>query len=168
MPPLAPISFPPGKIYYSPQAQKALRMLGVSGLVLLQRHIKGDWGDVDAKRSQVNTLVASGRGTFDKDIQVISRYSLAGGRVVIMVSTRHVHTAAKRQTDITLVENGDLAQSKKRKGAKKKKDGRQQLSQKKVQPGHSGRANGGQPDRSGSHPERVINQLGGRRGRRAG
>lgn len=158
MPPPPQISFPPGKISYSPQAQEALQRLGTSGLVFLKRHISGDWGDVDAKRSQVNAVMASGGRGKDKDIQIISRYTLADGQTVIMISTRHVHTPGKRRTEITLAENESANQPSKKQGAKKKKDG-QQLTHPTVQPGHPGHPNGSQLDRPGSHPERVINRL---------
>ncbi len=94
----APARFPSGEILYSRAAREALHQADVSGLVLLYRHLTGDWGDDPDLAAANRQAVAE-----DNDGPVVSRYELdTGARVVI--TTMYVHTPQLRWTDICLAD----------------------------------------------------------------
>jgi hypothetical protein len=48
--------FAPGSVVATPGALEALRASGDDPLVLLERHLNGDWGDVDEHDRRENEL----------------------------------------------------------------------------------------------------------------
>lgn len=71
--------FPMGRPFITPGAQEALEAAGISGVVLLARHIHGDWGDLSVEDQAENELaLLTGR-------RVLSSYDLPdGGKVWII------------------------------------------------------------------------------------
>lgn len=65
--------FPMGRPTITPGAQSALDEVGISGVVLLARHIHGDWGDLSVEERTANELaLLAGR-------RLLSSYDLPGG-----------------------------------------------------------------------------------------
>ena len=50
--------FTPGSVVATPGALEALRASGDDPLVLLQRHLRGDWGDVEARVERLTRALA--------------------------------------------------------------------------------------------------------------
>ena len=94
--------FAPGRISYPPEAQLVLRRAGMQGVALLARHLRGEWGDADDKRRQVNQWAIANRYPHNKP--VISRYQLPDG-VQVMLITRRLYVRGQRQTTFSLVKN---------------------------------------------------------------
>ena len=51
---IMPDLFPSGRLLTTPGAEEALKEANVSLLDLLSRHLKGDWGDLDADDKRMN------------------------------------------------------------------------------------------------------------------
>lgn len=65
--------FTPGSVVATPGALKALRASGDDPLSLLQRHLSGDWGDVDEFDRRENELSA------ERGWRILSCYRLSTG-----------------------------------------------------------------------------------------
>lgn len=73
--------FPMGRPVITPAAQAALDAAGIEGVLLLARHIHGDWGDLSAEDLASNELALL-TGT-----RLLSSYSLPEGRGKVWVIT---------------------------------------------------------------------------------
>lgn len=72
--------FPMGRPLITPGAQAALDAAGVSGVVLLARHIHGDWGDLSAEDLAANELaLLTGK-------RLLSAYAVPGGKKIWIIS----------------------------------------------------------------------------------
>lgn len=65
--------FAPGRIVATPGALKALAAAGDDPLALIARHLRGDWGDVDAEDACENHF------SVQHGFRVLSSYALATG-----------------------------------------------------------------------------------------
>jgi hypothetical protein len=65
--------FNPGQVVATPGAHAALEASGESFLSYLERHLSGDWGDVDAEDAQENEL------SLKHGWRLLSAYSLKSG-----------------------------------------------------------------------------------------
>lgn len=92
--------FAPGQICYPDEIQVLLRQADVPGVVLVCRHLAGDWGEVDEKRRWVNRWVIANPQD-ERKLPIISRFTLPGGQQVA-IFTQHVHEPAKRKTTLSL------------------------------------------------------------------
>jgi len=54
-----PQLFAPGRLFGTPGALRALEEAAVSPFELIQRHVTGDWGDLDAQDKQMNDAAVS-------------------------------------------------------------------------------------------------------------
>lgn len=113
--------FAPGKISYSSHVQAALKAANAHGIVLLSRHLTGDWGQVDEKRQLVNRWAATHKEPHNK--KIISRYMLSGGTQAAIITT-HVNDRRQRRTDIALWPEVAASPDKKKKKTPKKKQGK--------------------------------------------
>ncbi|MCL4303969.1 MAG: hypothetical protein KJ077_50260 [Anaerolineae bacterium] len=91
--------FSPGRVIYPPRVQRALRRAGVHGVSLLARHLTGEWGQVDLKRSRVNRWAIAHRQDHNKP--VISRFPLSPEERILII-TRRLHTPGRRETTFIL------------------------------------------------------------------
>lgn len=91
--------FAPGRVIYPPRVQRALRRAGRHGVTLLARHLSGEWGQVDLKRSRVNRWAIA--HTQDHNKPVISRFPLSAEERILII-TRHLHTPGRRETTFIL------------------------------------------------------------------
>lgn len=72
--------FPIGKPVITPGAQAALDAAGVEGVLLLARHIHGDWGDLPVEDHTANELaLLMGK-------RLLSGYDLPGGGKVWIIT----------------------------------------------------------------------------------
>jgi hypothetical protein len=65
--------FSPGSLYATPGVLEAFRASGESPLVFLERHLAGDWGDVDAHDRNENEL------SLQNGWRILSAYTLSTG-----------------------------------------------------------------------------------------
>ena len=72
--------FPLGQVVATPGVLRALTESGESPTTFLERHVRGDWGDVDAEDSQANdeALVNGGR--------LLSAYKTLKGERIWIIS----------------------------------------------------------------------------------
>lgn len=91
--------FSPGRVIYPPPAQRALRRAGLHGITLLARHLTGEWGQVDLKRSRVNRWAIA--HTQDHNKPVISRFPLSAEERILII-TRRLHTPGRKETTFVL------------------------------------------------------------------
>jgi hypothetical protein len=72
--------FPMGKPVITPAAQDVLDAAGISGVLLLARHIRGDWGDLSVEDLASNELaLLTGK-------RLLSNYALPGGGKVWIIT----------------------------------------------------------------------------------
>ncbi|MFM0572960.1 hypothetical protein PQQ88_32300 [Paraburkholderia caledonica] len=72
--------FPMGRPVITPSAQALLDEVDISGILLLARHIHGDWGDLSVEDQTANELaLLTGR-------RLLSSYDLPGGRKVWIIT----------------------------------------------------------------------------------
>ncbi|KFG92335.1 hypothetical protein GQ56_0137975 [Burkholderia paludis] len=73
--------FPMGRPVITPAAQAALDTAGIEGVLLLARHIHGDWGDLGTEDLASNELaLLTGR-------RLLSSYSMPDGRSKVWIIT---------------------------------------------------------------------------------
>ncbi len=72
--------FEPGAVVATPGALEELGQAGLSPLSLLQRHVSGDWGDVDTHDRRANNAALK-HGT-----RLLSSYTLPGGGKVWIIT----------------------------------------------------------------------------------
>ena len=72
--------FNPGKVMATPGALAALEASGESLLNYLQRHLAGDWGDVDAEDAQENEL------SLQNGWRLLSVYTLKSGTKIWVIT----------------------------------------------------------------------------------
>ncbi|QGT05884.1 hypothetical protein [Burkholderia pseudomallei] len=73
--------FPMGRPVITPSAQAALDAAGIEGVLLLARHIHGDWGDLGAEDLATNELaLLTGK-------RLLSSYNLPDGRSKVWIIT---------------------------------------------------------------------------------
>ncbi|MBB5501049.1 hypothetical protein [Paraburkholderia sp. MM5384-R2] len=73
--------FPIGRPVITPAAQAALDAAGIEGVLLLARHIHGDWGDLSTEDLAANELaVLTGK-------RLLSGYNLPDGRSKVWIIT---------------------------------------------------------------------------------
>ena len=73
--------FQPGEIVSTPGALDALKAEGLSGIVLLQRHLRGDWGDICEEDRRENEL------SLAEGFRILSAYTLPRTGVKIWIIT---------------------------------------------------------------------------------
>jgi hypothetical protein len=72
--------FPMGRPVITPSAQALLDEVDISGILLLARHIHGDWGDLSVEDQTANELaLLTGR-------RLLSSYDLPGGGKVWIIT----------------------------------------------------------------------------------
>lgn len=72
--------FPMGKPVITPAAQAVLDAAGIPGVLLLARHLRGDWGDLSVEDLASNELaLLTGK-------RLMSSYALPGGGKVWMIT----------------------------------------------------------------------------------
>ncbi|QTO48342.1 MULTISPECIES: hypothetical protein [Burkholderia] len=72
--------FPMRRPVITPGAQDALDKAGISGVLLLARHIHGDWGDLSVEDQTANELaILTGK-------RLLSSYDLPGGDKVWVIT----------------------------------------------------------------------------------
>jgi len=77
-----------GKVAITDAASAALERTGTEGVLLLARHLHGDWGDVteqDALQNELALLL---------DLRVLSRYAIADGIVIWIITEADRATTA--------------------------------------------------------------------------
>jgi hypothetical protein len=74
------MKFHPGQIVATPGALEAFRASGESPLAFLERHLAGDWGDVDAHDRQENEL------SLQNGWRILSVYTLSNGTKVWIIT----------------------------------------------------------------------------------
>lgn len=74
------IKFPLGKLVATPAAMQALEKNKTSGLEYLQRHHRGDWGDLDEEDKQENDYA------LDKALRLFSAYILPDGQKLWIIT----------------------------------------------------------------------------------
>jgi len=74
------IKFEPGQIVATPGALEAFRASGEEPLPFLQRHLAGDWGDVDADDRRENEL------SLQNGWRLLSAYTLSNGTKIWVIS----------------------------------------------------------------------------------
>jgi hypothetical protein len=73
--------FPMGRPVITPAAQAALDAEGIEGVLLLARHIHGDWGDLGAEDLAANELaLLTGK-------RLLSSYNLRDGKGKVWIIT---------------------------------------------------------------------------------
>lgn len=72
--------FRPGRIFVTPAALEVLRTVGVSPVVLLLRHLSGDWGNLSDSDCQQNEL------SVDAGLRLLSSYALPVGHTVWVIT----------------------------------------------------------------------------------
>jgi hypothetical protein len=72
--------FAPGSVVATPGALEALRASGDDPLVLVQRHLNGEWGDVDEHDRRENEL------SVQRGWRILSSYMLANGTPVWLIT----------------------------------------------------------------------------------
>ncbi|PXW26433.1 SH3 domain-containing protein [Paraburkholderia caballeronis] len=83
--------FPMGRPVITPGAQAALDAVGLSAVVLLARHIHGDWGDLSPEDLAANELaLLTGK-------RLLSSYALPDGKKIWLI------TEADRSTTTILL-----------------------------------------------------------------
>ncbi len=92
--------FAPGQICYPDEVQQVLARAGVQGVTLICRHITGQWGDIDPRRQRLNRWALT-QPQAEPRLPIISRYSLPGGRQVMLI-TYHARSSARRRTQLVL------------------------------------------------------------------
>jgi hypothetical protein len=72
--------FPIGRTHITPAAQAALDTAGVPGLLVLARHVRGDWGELPVEDLAANELaLLTGN-------RLLSSYTLPGDRKVRVIT----------------------------------------------------------------------------------
>lgn len=73
--------FPMGRPVITPAAQAVLNAAGIEGVLLLARHIHGDWGDLSTEDLAANELaLLTGK-------QLLSNYNLPDGQSKVWIIT---------------------------------------------------------------------------------
>jgi hypothetical protein len=75
--------FPLGRLLSTPGAVKAFAAAGDNPLVYLQRHLRGDWSDVDQEDWQANNRAIV------EGARIFSSYSLSNGVWVWLITESH-------------------------------------------------------------------------------
>jgi hypothetical protein len=73
--------FPMGRPVITPAAQTALDEAGIEGVLLLARHIHGDWGDLSVEDLAANDLALL------TEKRLLSSYNLPDGRSKVWIIT---------------------------------------------------------------------------------
>lgn len=74
------VKFQPGQIVATPGALEAFRASGESPLTFLERHLAGDWGDVDAHDRKENDL------SLQHGWRLLSAYTLTNGTKIWIIT----------------------------------------------------------------------------------
>jgi hypothetical protein len=67
-----------GKIVATPGALELMKMSNIDGLAFLQRHVTGDWGDLDEEDKEENNL------SVQKGYRILSAYGRGKNRLWII------------------------------------------------------------------------------------
>jgi PAS domain-containing protein len=91
-----PVSFSLGHLSITPGALAALRLLGVTPEILLDRHSRGDWGDIDEEDQGLNeqALITGDR--------LLSVYPIAEGVTVWVITEAADEDGERSATTILL------------------------------------------------------------------
>jgi hypothetical protein len=83
--------FPPGQLVATPGALEALAQGGQTPAIFLARHLRGDWGEVDAEDWQLNDQALADGG------RLLSAYTtLKGGRLWVITEADRSSTCILR------------------------------------------------------------------------
>lgn len=74
------VRFPLGRVVATPGAIELLESCETNPLVLLARHVAGDWGDLDEEDRAENER------SVDAGLRILSSYSLGGDRRVWVIT----------------------------------------------------------------------------------
>lgn len=77
---MLPSRFPLGQTVATPGALQALTESGESPAVFLDRHVTGDWGEVDAEDAKENELSVA------KGFRIVSAYRTAKGQKLWVIT----------------------------------------------------------------------------------
>ena len=77
----------------------AIKQGGTTGLILLCRHITGQWDSIDAEQQVINEAVLNG----GLEQEIVSYHTLADGTEIVIV-TSYPHIPSLRWTEICLPE----------------------------------------------------------------
>lgn len=91
------VSFDLGKIVATPGALDALGRNDESGMSLVRRHAKGDWGEIDAEDQETN-MKALETGT-----RLMSSYTLNDGTVLWVITDAETDDRHRRQATTLLL-----------------------------------------------------------------
>lgn len=80
LPTLTPPRLPLGRVVATPAAIAALSEAGVSVYLLLNRHARGDWGEL-SEEDRLQNLLAVNTGQ-----RVVSSYRLGNGQKVLIIT----------------------------------------------------------------------------------
>jgi hypothetical protein len=69
-----------GQVFSTPNARSLLQVLKVDTDIFFQRHVRGDWGTVDARTQ------ADNRKGLKNGFRVLSMYELSCGTVIVIVT----------------------------------------------------------------------------------
>ena len=100
------VKFSPGSIVATPGVLEAFRASGESPLVFLERHLAGDWGDVDEHDRHENEL------SLQHGWRLLSAYTLTNGtKIWIITEATRAHTTQARPTIRSLDDESEAQQS---------------------------------------------------------
>lgn len=87
------VRFKAGRATVTPTAAAALELAKVHDILLLARHIHGDWGDLGERDRLQNELAVL------LDLRISSRYTLPTGSVICVITEADRSATAMRLTD---------------------------------------------------------------------
>jgi len=75
-----------GSLVATPGALDALRRASQDPLAFVERHRRGDWGDVDASDKALNDEAVAHEGDLDRQGRVLSAYTTSAGEKLWIIT----------------------------------------------------------------------------------
>ena len=72
--------FSPGQVVATPASLEALADAGESVFTYLERHLSGDWGDIDSEDTYANVYA------LEHDLRLLSAYKLKNGQRIYIIT----------------------------------------------------------------------------------
>ncbi len=91
------VSFDLGPIVATPGALEALGRNEVSGMALVRRHARGDWGEIDAEDQQSNM------SALETGARLMSSYTLDDGTNIWVITDAEIDDRHRRQATTLLL-----------------------------------------------------------------
>ena len=91
------VSFDLGPIVSTPGALEALQRNEITGLELLSRHAKGDWGELCEQDKQTN------EDALENGSRIMSVYTLADGTTIWLITDAEIDNQHHRQATTFLL-----------------------------------------------------------------